>query len=655
MCGIAGIIHLHNQLAVIPSWLHSMADSLRHRGPDDEGYVYFEKENFQCFGGKDTPDSVNSYQLSVKNNWKPADYELRASAAFAHRRLSIVDISELGHQPLSDPSHRYWITYNGEIYNYQEIRLELIVLGHTFYSKTDTEVILHAYLQWGSECVHRFNGMWAFAIYDRQECSLFCSRDRFGVKPFYYVQNGDFFAFASEQKALITLSFLSKKLNEKAVYDYLVLGTTESESESFFENIIELKAGHQLYLKNQNLRIEKYYSLAFNTDFGTFDSLRASNYADKTFELLQEAVRLRLRSDVTVGACLSGGIDSSALVSLASKLRTETHPLHVFTAVYPGLEVDESGWAKKVVDDTGANWHTIETKPDDLLSQYEDVIYSQDIPFFGSSTLSQYKVMELIAKNGIKVTLDGQGADELFSGYPNHFFTSFFHDLIHFESGNLSKMERAGENAQHDFIRFLAKRAIAELPFGLGYKYLKTTKYDFQLLRNDFWNAHQERYYEQRRPSISNLNKVLDHEYAGPQLNYLMRTADRNSMRHSVESRVPFADDHHLAEYVFSLPAAYKLHQGQSKYLLRESMKGKMTEAVRQRWDKKGFATPEYLWFKNKKNELKELVTDNLEPFVDVKQLHKNWDSIFSNQIAGNTLGISRFLILSMWRKRFGV
>ena len=193
------------------------------------------------------------------------------------------------------------------------------------------------------------------------------------------------------------------------------------------------------------------------------------------------------------------------------------------------------------------------------------------------------------------------------------------------------------------------------MPFGLGYNYLKTTKYDFQLIRNNFWNTHKERYYEQKKSSISNLNKVLHHEYAGGQLKYLMRTADRNSMRHSIESRVPFADDHHLAEYVFSLPAAYKLHQGQSKYLLRECMKGKMTEAIRQRWDKKGFATPEYLWFKNKKNELKELVTDNLEPFVDVKQLHKNWDSIFEHQITGNTLGISRFLILSMWRKRFEI
>jgi len=654
MCGIAGIISLKNGLACPVSWLQNMANIIRHRGPDDEGYVYFTENSPQSFGGSDTPEEV--YQLSNYNQvLRTTNYEIQASASLAHRRLSILDVSALGHQPFCDPSQRFWITYNGEIYNYQEIRQELHLLGHKFYSKTDTEVILHAYLQWGADCVHRFNGMWAFAIYDTQARTLFCSRDRFGVKPFYYVSNGEYFAFASEQKALLTLPFLERKLNNQAVFDYLVLGNTESEAESFFENVLELKPSHHLFLENQNFRIKRYYELDFNTDFGTFDVYRSKSYSDNVAELMQEAVRLRLHSDVEVGACLSGGIDSSALVCLASNLRTESEALHVFTAVYPGLEVDESHWAKKVVEDTGSNWHTIETKPEDLLAQYSDVIFSQDIPFFGSSTLSQYKVMELIARNGIKVTLDGQGADELFSGYPNHFFTSFYHDLLNFNSGNLAKGERAGGNVQRDFIRFLAKNAISSLPFGLGYKYLKSTKYDFQLLRNDFWHAHQERYYEEKKPSISNLNKVLYHEYAGNQLKYLMRTADRNSMRHSVESRVPFADDHHLAEYVFSIPAAYKLHHGQSKFLLRESMKGKMTEEIRQRWDKKGFATPEYRWFKNMKNELKELVGENLEPFVDLKQLHKNWDFIFDHQLAGNTLGISRFLIFSMWRKRFGI
>lgn len=654
MCGIAGIVSLRNGKACPLHWVKSMSDTIRHRGPDDEGYVSFTENQQIAFGGSDTPKDV--YQSSFPFQVLPiSNLEFRADAVLAHRRLSILDVSASGHQPFCDPSQRFWITYNGEIYNYQEIKSKLSLLGHTFYSKTDTEVIIHAYLQWGSDCVHYFNGMWAFAIYDKQTGTLFCSRDRFGVKPFYYVATSDYFAFASEQKALLTLPFLQTKLNEKAVFDYLVLGKTESESESFFENVLELKPSHHLFLEHQTIKIQRYYTLDFNTDFGTFDIHRSKNYAEKVSQLLDEAVKLRLHSDVEVGACLSGGIDSSALVCLASKLRPESEALHVFTAVYPGLEVDESCWAKKVVDDTGSNWHTIETKPEDLLAQYSDVIYGQDIPFFGSSTLSQYKVMQLIANNGIKVTLDGQGADELFSGYPNHFFTSFYHDLLNFNSGNLSKRERAGGNVKNDFVRFLAKNAISSLPFGLGYKYLKSTKYDFQLLRDDFWYAHQERYYNQKYPSISNLNEVLYHEYAGDQLKYLMRTADRNSMQNSVESRVPFSDDHHLAEYVFSIPAAYKLHHGQSKFLLRESMKGKMTEEIRQRWDKKGFATPEYRWFKKMKNELRELTGDNLEPFVDVKQLHKNWDDIFERKLPSNTLGISRFLIFSLWRKRFGV
>ncbi len=660
MCGIAGIISLSCRSPLVPQWLQTMSDTLRHRGPDDEGFVFFDAENAHCFGGKDTPSLVNSHQSSVNSHYEPriSNYELRTTNyeyALAHRRLSILDTSALGHQPMSDRSGRYWICFNGEIYNYQEIRQELISLGHHFVSNSDTEVIIQSYIHWGSACVERFNGMWAFAIYDRQTQTFFCSRDRFGVKPFYYFRNEDFFAFASEQKALLTLPFVEKKLNEEAVFDFLVLGNTEQHVESFFKGILELKAGHNLYIQNGNLKIEKYYQLAYTSAFGSFSEATAQSHSTRVKELLEDAVRLRLRSDVPVGACLSGGIDSSALVCVANSMRTGSEPFHVFTAVYPGQEVDESAWARKVVKATATDWHTIETKPEDLLQQYADVIYSQDIPFFGSSTLSQYKVMELIGLTGVKVTLDGQGADELFSGYPNHFYTSAMHDLCHFEAGNLRMLDRAESNAAQNLLRFMARKSFINMPFGIGYKYLKNSKYDFQLLDSAFWNKYQDRYYAQKRVSVQNLNEVLHHEYTGGQLQYLMRTADRNSMRHSVESRVPFADDHRLAEYVFSIPSAYKLHNGRSKYLLRQSMKGIIPEEIRQRWDKKGFATPEYRWFKSLKNELKELVGENLEPFVNVGQLRKDWDSIFEHQLAGNTLGISRFVILSMWRKRFGV
>jgi asparagine synthase (glutamine-hydrolysing) len=263
--------------------------------------------------------------------------------------------------------------------------------------------------------------------------------------------------------------------------------------------------------------------------------------------------------------------------------------------------------------------------------------------------------MELIAQNGIKVTLDGQGADELFSGYPNHFYTSLCHDLSQFRFGNIRYAHRAEKEPMKNFARFLVRKSLNKWPFQAGYRYLKNSKFDFKLLKEDFWHKHANRYLQQTQTSSSHLNEGLYHEFTGTQLKYLMRTADRNSMRHSVESRLPFVDDHRLVEYVFSLPSVYKLHRGQSKFLLRESMKGKMPEAIRQRWDKKGFATPEAFWFKNMKGELKTMLDDNLSPFVDVKKLREEWGDIFAHQIEGNTIGISRFVILSMWRKKFGL
>ena len=261
--------------------------------------------------------------------------------------------------------------------------------------------------------------------------------------------------------------------------------------------------------------------------------------------------------------------------------------------------------------------------------------------------------MKLIHESGIKVTLDGQGADELFSGYAQHFHVKGLYDLQNLNFKELANLDRSGANSSKELAKYFMKYAVNQVSARIGYSLWKNSKYDSQLINSKFWNDHYDRFKRHGSLFTSDLNRQLFQEYSGPPLKYLMRTADRNSMRHSVESRVPFADDHKLAEYVFSIPSAYKIYNGESKYLLRESMKGVIPDAIRLRRDKKGFATPELKWFKEYKNELKTLVTDNLEPFVDTKSLYKNWDQIFEQKITGNTLGISRFVILSMWRRKF--
>ncbi len=653
MCGIAGILSLRTGNPDLKNWLQNMTNILRHRGPDDEGFTFFTNDEIECTGGKDTP--ANVYESRYPFSPQLITHNSQPTTALGHRRLSILDTSAAGHQPMCDVSKRYWIVFNGEIYNYKEVKAELLFLGHIFFSHSDTEVIIQAYIAWGKDCVLKFNGMWSFAIYDATEKSFFCSRDRFGVKPFYYFISPEYFAFASELKALVSLPFIDKKLNEKAVFDYLVIGQTELESEGFFKNILELEPSYNLFLKDGKVIKQKYYTLPYNSKNETFSEKKKNEYVGQVSFLIYEAVKLRLRSDVPVGACLSGGIDSSALVCTANNLRNGTDPFHVFTSVFPGSSVDESFWAKKVVEATGAKWHTIETKPSQIFEDYESLIYAQDIPFFGSSTLSQSNVMKLVHDTGIKVTLDGQGADELFSGYGQHFYVKGLNDLQNFNFKELLNLDSSGASSTREFTRFLLKKSLNLWPERLEFKLLKESKYDLQLLNQKFTKNNQNRFHLEKAFLTSNLNQHLYNEYSGPPLKYLMRTADRNSMRYSVESRVPFADDHKLAEYMFSIPSAYKIHQGTSKYLLRESMKGVIPDAIRLRKDKKGFVTPELKWFKEYKNELKGLVTENLEPFVDTKLLYKNWDQIFEQKITGNTLGISRFVILSMWRRKFGL
>ncbi len=284
MCGICGIYNRNTEKKINESTLKKMAKTISHRGPDDEGFYIGE------------------------------------NIGLGHRRLSIIDFSKAGHQPMQNEDENLWIVYNGEIYNFLELRKELEKFGHRFKSNTDTEVILHAFEEWGIDCQNKFNGMWAFAIWDEKKKQLFCSRDRFGIKPFYYYIGNNVFAFASEIKALLCCPFIKKEPNDKAIYDYLTIGASSHNAETFFKSIKQLEPGHYLILDKNGLKIEKYYQLPFNSEFGTFEEKKSQAFAQKFIELLEDSVRLRHRSDTQVGSCLSGGLDSSTIVCLADRL-----------------------------------------------------------------------------------------------------------------------------------------------------------------------------------------------------------------------------------------------------------------------------------------------------------------------------------------------
>ncbi|HWY09891.1 MAG TPA: asparagine synthase (glutamine-hydrolyzing), partial [Bacteroidia bacterium] len=419
MCGIAGIVLKNKNSFNLKETIFKTSQSIKHRGPDGEGFLLIGENTVPC-SSKDTSSLKQGLNYIPKKNISEANGDFHL--ALAHRRLSILDLSETGHQPMALQDGKLWITYNGEIYNYLELKKELEAEGAKFVSTSDTEVILYAYKHWGTDCLDKFNGMWSFCIYNEEKQELFCSRDRFGVKPFYYTDNDNVFAFASEQKALVKGGLVKAEINKKALHDYLINNRMEEEENNFFGGISELWPGYYLKynLKNHSFNTACYYKLNSDYDYST-DLQSNEELVAEVKEKLTNAVNLRLRSDVPVGSCLSGGIDSSALAALME----QKNPVYLFTSVFQNEKIDESYYARLVANKINCIHKTIEPTADGLFKELETLVYAQDVPIWDTSTYAQYKVMELAKQNNIKVVLDGQGADELFAGYHHHFIAKW--------------------------------------------------------------------------------------------------------------------------------------------------------------------------------------------------------------------------------------
>lgn len=657
MCGITGI--LNTKSAFDAASIVTMTSILRHRGPDDEGYVAIQNENRKVVplvGDDSKIDGIHT-----------RNYLSTANIYLGHRRLSIIDVSSAGHQPMTDATEDLWIVYNGEIYNYLELREELSSKGHTFHSKSDTEVLLNAYKEWGFDCLSKFNGMWAFAIYDRKKNILWGARDRFGVKPLYYYNKNEYFAFASEIKALVSLDFVKTGINQSAAFDYLVIGKNNPE-ECFFSNIEELKPSmaFSIDVTSGKLKKWKYFELQTTTKWEKFDQTKFDGINEKVKDLLFKAVRLRLRSDVAVGSCLSGGMDSSAIVGIVNEyLKKEDiasvgNKQKVITASYTGLSIDESKWAKIVVDATQAQW--FQTFPDAhmLLTDLDDLIYYQDVPFGSTSIFAQYCVMREAQKSGIKVLLDGQGGDELFTGYTSY-YGKYYGDFIKNGCfGSLwNEIKQKNNTPVNKLLLKIAVNSLLKiptynvLPLKLKGEYFRQSRPELKFLNKQFWNLNAQKLGKHQAGYPGSLNTMLVNMMQS-NLPELLRYEDRNSMRFSIESRTPFADDKNLIEYVFSLPSVYKIHNGWNKYLLRTATQGVVPDSILKRTDKIGFNTPEYTWLNVIKTELFERMNSaGLEDYIDHKRIEKNWDSILSNQRKSGITSIWRMINFALWKKAF--
>ena len=594
MCGIAGLISFRSPSGV--DLIAKMTDMLKPRGPDDEGYIatYTQQQPLKVsvlFGDDST----------VKNGLRIDQFIAPANLYLGHRRLAILDLSQAGHQPMQLGNH-LWIIYNGEIYNYVELRQELQKLGHDFITRTDTEVILAAYEQWGEECVKRFNGDWAFCILDLRRRVLFLSRDRYGIKPLYFFSDQNHFAFASEIKSLLTLPFVNRSLSREKAIHYLVLFCLDHTEGTFYDAISQLRPGHNMLvdLQTGQTKIYPHYTLSYCADLITYDDRKAKEYAYQVRELLFDAVRLRLRADVPIGTCLSGGIDSSAIVAIVAKLlgangiaaRQKT-----FTASFPGHPIDESRFATVVLNHTRAEGHFIYPSKEMCIAELATLLDHHDEPFGGSAIYAQWAVM-CEASRHVKVVLDGQGGDEVFAGYRDYRL-SYLANLLARRRGSELLSELWWSAKLSGGLKGAVEEVKLMLFFVLSHSfklavYRRRYRDQLELARNQIGLNGQNGFSHLDRKFAPNANELLFHYMATYSLPHLLKYEDRNSMAHSIEARVPFAD-HRLVDYVFAIPASYKIHQGWTKWLLRLAVKDLLPPEIVWRKDKMGFATPPWI------------------------------------------------------------
>lgn len=559
MCGIAGIIS-PNQEHINTYVLQRMGEALRHRGPDGEGIWINEAKK----------------------------------VGFSHRRLAIIDLTEQAAQPMHYMG-RYTIVYNGELYNYIELRNELKKVGYNFFSNSDTEVIMAAYDYYKIKCLQHFDGMFAFALWDEAEQTLIAARDRFGEKPFYYFNEKEVFVFGSEMKA-IWASGIEKEADYKMILNYITLGYVQNpadKTQTFYKDISSLPPSHYLLFRKGKLSVRKYWSI----DKQQMNTIQEEQAVEKFNELFSESVSRRLRSDVSVGTSLSGGLDSSSVLYYMKQF----HPkdIQTFSAVFPGFEKDESRYIQTVTNHLEISNHTVTPNEQELYEDFEKLMYHHEEPLSSSSIYAQYRVFKLAKENDIKVLLDGQGADEVLAGYHrylhwylqekiNRYQFSKMRDELRMLKKNKIRVEWGIKNYIAAYLPSHVSLALEKREYNTIVHNHEVSKDLFGLLRGREWDGIH-------KPVVTKLNDILCFNMMEHGLEELLRFSDRNSMAHGCEVRLPFLN-HDLVRFVFSLPSDFKIKGGFTKHILRKLMNQKLPDEIVWRTDKIGYEPPQKKW-----------------------------------------------------------
>jgi asparagine synthase (glutamine-hydrolysing) len=527
-------------------------------------------------------------------------YSDDGQAALGHRRLAIIDPTPAGAQPMLDPSGRVIIVFNGEIYNYRELADRLRVLGARFQSSCDTEVLLQAYLMWGEDCLAELNGMFAFAILDYRRRKLFCARDRFGEKPFLFKRTGDSFAFSSEYKALLLLCSSKVEIDPRLLLRFLhnPRQGLDDRRQTLFGDIEQLLPGESasVDLDSMAVSISRYWDVSPDPLVARLSETDAISHFE---ELLRDSVKLRLRSDVPLGSCLSGGIDSSSIVCLARQFVGEDHPYHVFTGRFPGTPSDEGRYADSVIEATGAIPHTNAPNAENFLEEIPDFIWMNELPVGSTSQYAQWCVFRDAKEHGITVLLDGQGADELLGGY-EQYFVQYLDSLPTTDPATRQSEEAAIRKRYPGALDIMGRsclkndagnwaRWLAAQVTGAGSNPAFGMSLDMAL--------ELERASDTHHPSgFHPLTAALYQDSFQSHLPTLLRYGDRNSMAHSIEVRLPFCD-HRIAEFALSLSPANLMGRCETKHVLRRAMASSLPREITTRWNKQGFLPPQESWF----------------------------------------------------------
>ncbi|MCW3127020.1 MAG: asnB [Bacteroidetes bacterium] len=608
MCGIAGFINNSLSEENKKALNYKMLGSIIHRGP--------ENSSVWCEG----------------------------IVSLGQNRLKIIDLSDAANQPFDYMD--LVIIFNGEMYNYIEVREELIKLGYKFRTQGDTEVLGAAYKEWGDACVTHFIGMWSLAIWDTTKRRLFCSRDRFGIKPFYYISRSNDLYFASEYKALKQLPDFDNTLNEEQVQRGIAMLWAVYKDETYYRSVSNLMPAHNLVYENGKITISKYWDIDFSQAKST---LSWSDKKDQFYQLFEESIKLHSRSDVQNGTCLSGGLDSSAISSVYSTLYPDSR-IKSFSIYYEGNNaVDERPFVKEVVRKyPNIDPYYFTPTDQDIADSFHNVAYHADVPLLGSSYLSQYFLMKLAKSKGVTVVLDGQGSDEYLGGYLHSFYRLLAQDVSDLHIGDAVKTFSAHLSREHygfgKSLDILAKSAASLL-------YDENGIYNLELSRkNSFFNTSTSISLEKK--SDDRMDNFLYHLLFNTTLQTLLHFEDRNSMAFSLESRVPFLD-HKLIEFAFSLRNADKINnKAETKYILRESLHKVLPQAVYERKDKKGFVTPgEVRWLNGPLKFLLDVDYSRLA-FMDQGKV-KNEIEKYKKGDVSNASFVWRILCLHYWLKEF--